>query len=67
MKAILRFDLPEDQEEWDLHLDTYRMHALIGEFHTYLRSQIKYTEPKDRHSIQEIYENWCTYRSNHNL
>ena len=42
MKAILEFNLPEDQEEYDLFRQVYGMHNVIWEMKEWLRSQTKY-------------------------
>ena len=42
MKAILEFNLPEDQEEYDLHNKAYIMHNLIWEMKQQLRGETKY-------------------------
>jgi hypothetical protein len=42
MEAILKFQLPEDQEEYDLCNKAYLMHHVIWEMRQWLRSQTKH-------------------------
>ena len=42
MKAILEFNLPEDQEEYDMCNKAYIMHNLIWEMKQWLRGETKY-------------------------
>jgi hypothetical protein len=42
MEAILKFNLPEDQEEYDLFRQVYGMHNVIWEMKQWLRSETKY-------------------------
>jgi hypothetical protein len=58
MKLILEFDLPDDQEEFEIHKKALAMDAMINEFNNYIRAEIKYKEPKHRASVQEIYQEW---------
>lgn len=67
MNGILKFNLPAEQEEWELHLNAYAMHALIDEFQSFLRNHYKYTEPKDRPKFDGIYEQWLSYRKAHDV
>jgi hypothetical protein len=42
MKAILKFNLPEDQEEYDLCNKASDMYGVIWEMMQWLRSETKY-------------------------
>lgn len=44
MKAILEFNLPDDQEDFDMAASAGRMHVAIFKFDQFLRSKIKYDE-----------------------
>jgi hypothetical protein len=42
MKAILEFNLPEDQTEYQMVNDASKMFSVIGDMKQWLRSQTKY-------------------------
>jgi hypothetical protein len=42
MKATLEFNLPEDQEEYDMCNKAYIMHGVIWDMKQWLRSETKY-------------------------
>jgi hypothetical protein len=42
MEAILKFNLPEDQEEYNMCNKAYLMHHVIWEMTLWLRSETKY-------------------------
>ena len=42
MKAILEFNLPEDQEEYDLATKAGKLHSTLWDFSQWLRGKIKY-------------------------
>lgn len=44
MKAILEFNLPDDQEDFDQAASAGRMHLAVWKFDQHLRSKIKYDE-----------------------
>jgi hypothetical protein len=53
MKAILEFNLPEEQPEFELANDGYKWQLVVWELDQWLRSQIKY-EPEEM--SQEVYD-----------
>lgn len=42
MKAILRFDLPEEQQEFDRAINATKLFAAVQEFDTFLKNILKY-------------------------
>jgi len=56
MKAILEFNLPEDDEYYKMACSAKDMYIFIVEFQEYLRGQNKYGDPPD--DIGKIYEYW---------
>lgn len=44
MKATLEFNLPDDQEDFDMAVSATRMHIAMFKYDQYLRSKIKYDE-----------------------
>lgn len=54
MKAILKFNLPEDMYDHEMCLNGYRYHTALYEFDQLLRQKIKYGEFPDE--IYEVYE-----------
>ena len=51
MKAIIEFNLPEQQPEYDIHCQASKMFAVLWDFDQWLRSQIKHG---NRDELQEI-------------
>ena len=47
MKAMLRFDLPEESEEHQTALDGWKWKAAVDEMSSYLRSELKYEDLSD--------------------
>jgi predicted nucleotidyltransferase len=63
MKATLEFNLPEDQEEYDLCNKAYIMHNLIWEMKQWLRGETKYaTDNISNDTINAMYK--CADRLN---
>jgi hypothetical protein len=44
MKAILKFNLPEEQEEFDIANKGWKFRSVLLEYDNYLRDKIKYDE-----------------------
>lgn len=42
MKAILEFDLPEDQEIFDISSNAMKYHSVLWDLDQYLRSKVKW-------------------------
>jgi hypothetical protein len=42
MEAIFKFNLPEDQYEYDVFIQANDMHSVIDEMEQWLRSETKY-------------------------
>jgi hypothetical protein len=57
-KAVLKFDLPEDLEEYEHSIRGPRYHAALCSFSEWLRQQTKYRELSA--DEQEIYNNLKT-------
>lgn len=54
MKAILEFNLPEDQDEFEITQNGYKYNSVLRELDNWLRSEIKYGERKDETTLQEV-------------
>jgi|694.fasta_scaffold02549_52 hypothetical protein len=54
MKAIFEFNLPEDQEEFEIYRNSTRLYIAVEDFKNWLRSEIKHGEKPDKE--REIYE-----------
>lgn len=56
MRGILEFDLPEDQEDFELAQKSGHLSNVINELDTYLRNKVKYGElPEEQEKYyQEI-------------
>jgi len=53
MEAILKYNLPEDQAEFQIAIDAHKMYSLLFEFDQWMRTQIKYAPDE---MSQEKYE-----------
>ena len=47
MKAILQFNLPEENHEWQNALDGCKMRSVLWDVDQWLRSKLKYEELAD--------------------
>ena len=56
MKAILEFDLPEDEHEFRRHIDGPKAFWALSDIKEYLRGQVKYVEPEQRDDTETIYK-----------
>lgn len=45
MKVIYEFNLPEDQEEYNLHHQASKLHSAIWEYANWLRAICKHGDP----------------------
>lgn len=56
MKKIFEFNMPEDQEEYDIHNKAIEYSIIVSDFEDYLRAQIKYHSDeytKDQYELLE--------------
>ena len=52
MKATLTFNIPEEQEEFDIASNAHKFYSVISEFDNFLRNKIKYTDlPEEQYLI----------------
>jgi hypothetical protein len=42
MKAIFKFNLPEEQDEYQMFIDANKMHSVLWEMKQWLRKETKY-------------------------
>ena len=56
MKAILKFNLPDDQKDLERAFNADKMAEFMWDFQQYLRAQVKYGDPP--HDAEKIYSNW---------
>jgi len=57
MKAIIKFNLPEDQEEFDMFNQASAMHNVLWDLAQWLRSQTKYApESTEEDTIKAFYD-----------
>ena len=58
MKAIIEFQLPEDNQEFELHTKASKMYCTLWELDQWLRSEIKYKDKEHyepvRDKLQEL-------------
>lgn len=54
MEANFKFNLPEDQEDYEMFINANMYYNVIHEFKQYLRRQLKYEELKEGEA--EVFE-----------
>ncbi len=69
MKAILEFNLPEDQEYWDMAVKAREMAYALNDIRNYLRGRVKYEEmPADKwETCDEIYQEFFRLLEQNNI
>jgi hypothetical protein len=69
MKAILEFNLPDDQEYWDMAVKAREMAYALNDIRNYLRSRVKYEEmPADKwETCDEIYQEFFRLLEQNNI
>jgi len=71
MKAILKFNLPDEQEEFEMATNGTKCHAVLWELDQYLRSKTKYAPddlPQDKYdAYEEIRDELRSLMSQSNL
>ena len=53
MKAILEFNLPEDQERFDFATNGLNYYAALTEFDQWLRSEYKYNGKEEMYEVRQ--------------
>lgn len=56
MKAILKYDLPEDQTEFDWACNAHKMHLVLWDLDQWLRSNTKYAPDGTHPEAYTAYE-----------
>ena len=54
-KAILEYQLPEEQSEFDMDRNAGKYYGAIWEMYNYLRSQIKYADRGAQDNIEGVW------------
>ena len=69
MKAILEFNLPEDQEYFDMAIKGREMAYALNDIRNYLRSRVKYEEmPAEKwETCDEIYQEFFRLIEQNNI
>jgi hypothetical protein len=69
MKAILEFNLPQDQEEFDMAIKGREMAYALNDIRNYLRSRVKYEEmPAEKwETCDEIYQEFFRLLEQNNI
>ena len=69
MKAILEFNLPDDQQEFDLAVKAREMSHALNDVRNYLRSRVKYEEmPAEKwETCDEIYQEFYRLLEQNNI
>ena len=53
MKAILEFNLPEDQERFDFANNGFNYYMALSEMDQWLRSEYKYNEKEEMYAVRQ--------------
>ena len=53
MKAILEFNLPEDNQEFELHTKALKIYSTLWDLDLWLRSEIKYNNQEHYEPVRE--------------
>jgi hypothetical protein len=56
MKAILKFNLPEDNIEFELATQGSNMHSVLWEFDQWIRGKMKYSSDDMSEDVYNAYE-----------
>jgi len=56
MKAILKFELPEEQYEFNMAITAHTMHTVIFDMHNFLRNKLKYESDNMSEDEYKAYE-----------
>jgi hypothetical protein len=69
MKAILEFNLPDDQDIFDLHVTAYDMRNSLNDVRNYLRAKSKYeTEDEVKwEAYNEVYQQFFIILNDNNI
>ena len=54
MKATLEFDLPDEQEQFDMSVRAVRFRLEVDDFANWLRNLIKHTDRADKATLEEV-------------
>lgn len=54
MKAVLEFNLPEDQDDFDTAINGWKYRSIIWDINNFLRSKLKYNELSSEQ--REVYD-----------
>jgi hypothetical protein len=54
MKAILEFELPEDNQEFELASKSLKLYGTLWDFDVWLRTQIKYNDQEQYEPVREM-------------
>lgn len=53
MKAILEFNLPEDNQEFELHTKALKMYSTLWDLDLWLRGEVKYHEREEFDEVRD--------------
>ncbi len=68
MEAILKFDLPEEADDFDNAVNGYKFKLILWEMDQHLRSITKYSEDGDKAEIaQDLRDKLREYFSEYNV
>jgi hypothetical protein len=63
MKAILEFNLPEDQTEYQMANDASKMFSVLWDIKQWLRAQVKYAPDEMPQEVYDTFEK-CRHKLN---
>lgn len=54
MKATLKFNLPEDQEDFEMANNAKKYYCALWDIKDAIRSMLKYSEPKEPELLEKL-------------
>lgn len=67
MRAVLEFNLPEDENEHRMAIHARNFVFAFDDFWNWLRDQVKHVELENRPSIEQVREKFYECLNNHHL
>lgn len=56
MKAYFEFNLPDDQEEWQIYDNAMKYYLFINSMNEWLRAEIKYNSNRTEEEVKTLQE-----------
>ncbi len=67
MKAVIEFNLPEEQAEYETHINAAKYYSVLWDLSQWLRSEIKYNDKNDANVLRCVQEKLSELLSEENI